>query len=87
MFKKKLEIFFILLVLVALLFLANNLYTSNQFKNNPIPNSYKIRIQNKEKDVLDLMQKHYNIRLDISMIVTDKFKGRLYGLTSYKMEL
>lgn len=84
MFKKKLEIFFIFIIVVALLYLANNLYRSNQFKNNPIPDSYKTRIINKEKEVLNLMEQHYGFKLDIHMIVTDEFKGRLYGLTSYR---
>ena len=84
MFKKKLEIFFISIIAIALLYLANNIYTSQQFKNNPIPDSYKNRIEAKEAEVLNLMQKNYNITLDIPVIVTDKFKGRLYGLTSYK---
>ena len=84
MFKKKLEIFFISIIAIALLYLANNIYSSQQFKNNPIPDSYKNRIKAKEAEVLDLMQKNYNIKLDIPVVVTDKFKGRLYGLTSYK---
>ena len=84
MFKKKLEIFFITLTVVALLYLANNIYKSNQFKNNDIPESYKTRIKNKEIEVLNHMQKNFGFRLDVPLIVTDKFKGRLYGLTSYK---
>ncbi len=84
MFKKKLEVFFITLMVASLLYLANNIYKSNQFKNNEIPDDYKIRIKNKEIEVLNLMQKHYGFKLDIPMIVTDKFKGRLYGLTSYE---
>ncbi|MDA7817325.1 SprT-like domain-containing protein [Sulfurimonas sp.] len=84
MFNKKLEVFFIALVVVALLYLANNIYMSNQFKNNDIPDSYKTRLKNKETEVLNQMQKHYGLKLNIPMIVTDKFKGRLYGLTSYK---
>ena len=84
MFKKKLEIFFISTIVIALVYLANNIYTSQQFKNNPIPKSYEKKILDKKQEVLDLMQKNYNIRLDIPMLVTDKFQGRLYGLTSYK---
>ena len=84
MFKKKLELFFISVVAIALLYLANNIYSSQQFKNNPIPDSYKNRITAKEQEVINLMQTNYNISLDIPVIVTDKFKGRLYGLTSYK---
>ena len=84
MFKKKLEFSFILLIVVALLYLANNIYSSHQFKNNDIPATYLKRIKTKENDVLNRMQKYYGLRLDIPLIVTDKFKGKLYGLTSYK---
>lgn len=84
MFKKKLEFSFILLVVVALLYLSNNIYSSHQFKNNDIPASYLKRIKDKELDVLNLMQKNYGLKLHIPIIVTDKFKGKLYGLTSYK---
>lgn len=84
MFKKKLELSFILLIVVALLYLANNMYSSHQFTNNDIPATHLKCIKDKELDVLTLMQKNYGLSLDIPLIVTDKFKGKLYGLTSYK---
>lgn len=84
MFKKKLEFFFILLIVVALLYLGNSVYSSQQFKNNDIPDSYLKRIKDKENNVLNRMQKYYGLRLDIPVVITDKFKGKLYGLTSYK---
>ncbi len=84
MFKKKLEIFFIATVAIALLYLAYNIYTTQQFKSNDIPKSYKQRIYNKEQEVLSNMQKNFNITFQVPLIITDKFKGRLYGLTSYK---
>ena len=84
MFKKKLEFIFISVILIAISVLGVNYYNSYTFKNNDIPNSYKQRIQAKEKEVLLNMQKHYGFALNIPLIVTDEFKGRLYGLTSYK---
>jgi len=84
MFKKKLEFFFITLIVVALFILINNIYNTQQFKNNDIPDNYKQRIKNKEIEVLNNMQKNYNLTFRVPLIVTDKFKGRLYGLTSYK---
>jgi len=83
MFKKKLEIFFILTIVIALLYLVSNIYASQSFKNNDIPDSYKQRISEKEQEVLTLMQKNFTQSLQIPLIVTDKFRGRLYGLTSY----
>lgn len=84
MFKKKLEFIFVSVILLAMSVLGLNYYKSYTFKNNDLPESYKKRIQMKEKEVLSNMQKHYGFTLDIPLIVTDKFQGRLYGLTSYK---
>jgi len=57
MFKKKLEFSFILLIVVALLYLANNMYSSHQLTNNDIPATHLKCIKDKELDVLTLMQK------------------------------
>ena len=84
MFVKKLEYAFILLIIFALLYLAKNYYDDYQFKNNPIPDEYKLAISKKEKEVLALMQKHYGLVYKVPLIVTDEFKGRLYGLAVYK---
>ena len=84
MFKKKLEIIFILITLFAITVLGYNYYNNYYFKNNEIPNSYKQRISNKEKEVLNNMQKHFGFKFKVPIIVIDKFKGKLYGLTSYK---
>jgi len=84
LFVKKLEYTFILLIIFALLYLAKNYYDDYQFKHNDIPHSYKQRIVQKEKEVLQLMQKQYGFVYKVPLIVTDKFKGRLYGLTVYQ---
>ena len=84
MFKKKLEFIFISVIVIAVFILGVNYYSSYTFKNNDISDSYKKRIENKQREVLLNMQKHYGFALNIPLIVTDKFQGRLYGLTSYK---
>jgi len=84
MFTKKLEIVFIAIIIIALAFLANNYYSNYSFKNNDIPHSYKQRILDKEKEVLQHMQKSYGYVYKFPLIITDKFKGRLYGLTSFE---
>ena len=84
MFTKKLEIVFIGIILTALLFLGNNYYSSYSFKNNDLPESYKQRILDKEQEVLLNMQRSYGYAFKFPLIITDKFKGRLYGLTSYE---
>jgi len=84
MFKKKLEFIFISIMLIAIIFLGSNYYKSYAFKNNNIPKSYQKRITDKEKEVLQNMQKEFGFTFKVPLIVTDKFKGRLYGLTSYR---
>ena len=84
MFKKKLEIIFLGVIIIAISVLANNYYNSYKFNHNDIPKEYRKLIADKEKDVLNLMQKNYGFSFKVPLIITDKFKGRLYGLTSYK---
>ena len=45
MFKKRLETFFLAVIVIALGLLAKNYYDSYSFKNNDIPESYKERIR------------------------------------------
>ena len=84
MLKKKLEVIFISIILMAVVILIYNYYKSYTFKNNDISDSYKKRIYNKEQEILYNMQKNFGFTFKVPLIVTDKFKGKLYGLTSYK---
>ncbi len=84
MFKKKLEAIFITIIFFALTLLGYNYYKNYSFNNNEIPQSYKQLILEKEKEILYNMQKNFAFVYKVPLIVTDKFKGRLYGLTSYK---
>ncbi len=84
MLQKKLEIGFASLILVSLLILIYNFYNSYSFKNSKLPESYKQLILEKEQEVLHHMQKNFGFVFRVPLIVTDKFKGRLYGLTSYE---
>lgn len=84
MFQKKLEIIFLLIIFVALAILGYNYYKSYSFKNNKLPDEYTKLILDKEQEILQNMQKHYGFVFKVPLIVTDKFKGRLYGLTSYE---
>ena len=84
MFKKKLEFVFISVIILAVIVLGLNTYKSYIFKNSDIPDSFKERIENKEQEVLALMQSNFGFSYKFPLIVTDKFQGRLYGLTSYE---
>ena len=84
MFKKKLEFTFLAIIFISILILAKNYYDDYVFKNYDIPSEYKERIIEKEKEILELMYKNYGVFHKFPVIITDKFKGRLYGLTSYQ---
>lgn len=78
------ELGFIVMTILALAYLAYGFYQDYSFKNNDISESYKKLIKEKEQEVLANMQKNFGFRFQVPLIVTDKFKGRLYGLTAYR---
>jgi len=81
---RRLEYLFLIVVVVALLFLAYNYYRSYSFKTNDLPQSYKEKIAQKEQEVLENMRRNLGFEFRVPLIVTDEFKGRLYGLTAYQ---
>ena len=83
MLQKKLELFFLAIIIVAVLVLGINFYTSYSFKHNPLPQSYLNQIANKEKDILSHMQNNFGYKIKFPIVITDKIPGRLYGLTAY----
>mgnify|MGYP002641834120 CR=1 FL=1 len=84
MFVKKLEFVFITVIILALTLLSFNAYKDYSFKHDAIPQSFKQRITEKEKDVLLHMRENFGFVFQVPLIVTDKFTSRLYGLTSYQ---
>lgn len=84
MFKKKLELLFIGVIISALSLLALNYYNDYSFKHNEIPQSFKKRIQDKEQEILQNMQNNFGFTFQVPLVVTDRFQGRLYGLTAYE---
>ncbi len=62
--------------------MAWNFYQSYHFKNSELSLSHQLLIEKKEQEILTNMQKHFGLRLDVDLIVTNRFKGRLYGLTA-----
>ena len=80
----KIELLFLSIAIIALSFLAYNYYQEYIFEHNDISESYQERITDKERAVLQNMQQNFGFTFRVPLIVTDEFKGRLYGLTSYK---
>ncbi|QOP40776.1 SprT-like domain-containing protein [Sulfurimonas marina] len=82
--KKSLEKIFIFMIVFFGAILAYNAYSSYAFKHNPLPQSYVDAIGNKQSEVLRKMQKNYGFVYKFPLIVTDKIKGNLYGVTTYE---
>jgi hypothetical protein len=59
MLRKKLEFYFLGLIVIASGVLCLNFYQSYSFKHNEIPDSYKQRLYDKENQILRLMEKNY----------------------------
>ncbi len=83
MFKKRLEALFIVVIIAALGVLAKNYYDTYAFDHHAIPQEYQHRIDVKEQEVLRHMQQQYGYAVMFPLIVTDRFQGRLYGLTTF----
>ena len=84
MINKKLEFVFIGMIIVSILILTTNYYSKKSFRDNPLSDEYKNLITQKEQEILTNMQKYYGFKFKIPLIITDKFKGRLYGAAVYK---
>jgi len=84
MLKKRLELLFLIMIFAASFFLFYNYAKKESFMNNELPSSYKKRLENKEQEVLANMRKHFGFAFQVPLIVTDEFKGRLFGLTAYQ---
>lgn len=84
MLNKKLEFIFLGMIVFALAILTNNYYSTKKFKENPISDEYKELITKKEQEILTNMETQYGFSFKVPLIITDKFKNRLYGATVYK---
>jgi len=86
MLKKNLKQLFLLLSFVAVSALLFNLYSSYKFRNNPISDKIKTKIEHKEYDLYQLAMQHYNITQRVPIIITDKIPSKLFGLASLDKE-
>lgn len=83
-FNKKLEKFFILLIIIPLLYMIYTSYENKSFRENPLSEDILNNVGFAEKKVLDLIYKKYNFKPFITLIISNDFNSRLYGITSYK---
>jgi len=82
MYKKRLASFFLLFTLIALVFLANNLYNSYTFKNSELPLEMQKALASKEQEILINMQRNFGFVQEFPLIITDEIPSKLYGVTT-----
>ena len=82
MITKKIQIIFMFISFIAVLFLVRNWYSSYSFKKNPISQKYQQAITQEEQRVLSNMQKNLGFKYKVPIIITDKIPGKIYGVTS-----
>lgn len=79
---KKLQAIFLIVSLLASIFLIRNWHKSYSFKNNPIPQEYQDAIALEEQRVLKNMNHSFGFKYKVPIIITDKIPGQVYGVTS-----
>jgi len=83
MFLQKLKTFFLILTIVATLFLIYNWYDNYQFKNNPLDGNITRIIDAKHKKLEILTYQKFRIKKNIPVIVSDKMPSKLYGAATF----
>ena len=81
--KQRLTGLFAFLVTGALAFMLYGWYADYRFDTSALPQHYLDAIDEKKREVMAAVTTHYGLHLDVPMIVSDRMKGRLYGLTAY----
>lgn len=83
MFLQKLYRFFFVSVLLSIGLLLYNWYKDYEFDNNPISQEIQQKIFLKKEQTRQLLQRHYNISLNVPIIVSDKLPSSLYGVAVF----
>jgi SprT protein len=83
MFLQKLYRFFFFSVLISICLLLYNWYKDYEFDNNPISQELEQQIFLKKEQTRQLLQRHYNISLNVPIIVSDKLPSSLYGVAVF----
>lgn len=80
---KKLERIFIFIILIPIFYILNNWYQNKQFRENPLSKKVQERILKRQEEVLFLIHKKFNTRVNFPLYISDEFNSRLFGLTTY----
>jgi|GEM_PF-384854 len=82
-FSKTLYGIFFSITLISVLLLLFSWYKNYQFDNNPISNEIQKKVQEKKIQMIKLIRRHYNIYVNIPILITDKMNSKLFGMTVY----
>lgn len=82
MITKKIQIIFMVIIIICIAILFLNWYSSYSFERNPISKEYQLLIKQEEQRVLSNMKKNLGFKFQVPIIITDKIPGKIYGVTS-----
>lgn len=83
MFIKRLNLFFFILIILASIFLLFNWYNSYQFKNNPLSNTIKEKIYQKQKELEQLTLRNFRLKRNFPIKISDKMPDKLFGAATF----
>ena len=68
------------IVVFSTILLCYNFISSYNFNHNPLSKDILSLINQKEKQIIYNIQKHYNVNIKVPVIISNKMTARLYGL-------
>jgi len=77
---KKLQLSFMIIVVLATLLLIYNFVQSYNFKNNPLSHEIINKINKKEYQILTNIKRVYGVNGKVQVNISNKMNNRLYGL-------
>ncbi|MEA3353213.1 MAG: SprT-like domain-containing protein [Campylobacterota bacterium] len=74
---------FIYLTLSSAILLGIIIYNDHHFRNNPLPGDILKKIDQKNRYIVSLIKKRYNIHFNVPILISDKMPDNLFGLAAY----
>jgi len=75
---------FAIFTLISVVLLIFVFYKDKQFQNNPLKSQTIKKLQIKNNFIKQKIKQHYNIKVNIPIIIEDQLPNNLFGLASYK---
>ncbi|MEA3288697.1 MAG: SprT-like domain-containing protein [Campylobacterota bacterium] len=74
---------FIYLTVSSALLLGIIVYNDHHFKTNPLSKEIMEKIDNKNRYIVSLIKRRYNIDFNVPILISDKMPDNLFGLAAY----